>query len=78
MAGKIRGHVTIEKTGKGIKFQQMLAWITLLFGVGLCVVGHSDQNAVGMTETAANGYATVASALVWMMFLRMIRWWCHE
>lgn len=78
MVDRIHGHVTIEKTGKGIKVQQMLAWMTLLFGVGLSIAGHTDRHAVGMTATAANGYLTVTSALVWMGFLRMIRWWCHD
>jgi hypothetical protein len=78
MAGRIRGHVTIEKTGKGLKFQSILAWLTLLFGVGLCVAGYSERADGGLTETAVNGYWTIGSAVAWMVILRMLRWWHHD
>lgn len=79
MADRIRGHVTIEKTGKWIKFQQLLAWSLLLGGVGFTAYGYSEPAAKdGLTENAIKGAAGMAVAIVWLQILRVVRWWCHE
>lgn len=79
MAGRVRGHVTIEKTGKGIKFQQLLAWATMVFGVGLWMAGASEPAAAsGLTETSKNAVFTMAAAGVWLVVLRILRWWHHD
>jgi hypothetical protein len=79
MADRIHGHVTIEKTGKWLKLQQLVAWSLLLGGIGFTVVGYNEPAAKdGITETAAKGAAGMAFALVWIWFLRIARWWCHD
>jgi hypothetical protein len=79
MAEQVRGHVTIEKTGKWIKFQQLLAWSLLLGGVGFTAYGYSEPAAKdGITMNAAKGAAGMGFAILWLQILRVVRWWCHE
>lgn len=79
MSNRIRGHVTVENTGKGIKFQQILAWLTMLFGAGLWMAGSTEPGAAaGPTETLKNAYMTMGGAAAWMVVLRVLRWWHHD
>jgi hypothetical protein len=79
MADRIRGHVTIEKTGKWIKFQQVLAWVLMFVGMGYSAVGYQSAPAAGeMNENLLKGFAAMTFALFWMSVLRIVRWWCHD
>jgi hypothetical protein len=79
MADKIRGHVTVEKTAKWIKLQQLLAWGLMIVGMGYTAVGYNTPTENGsFNQNLANGAAAMAIALVWVWVLRVVRWWCHD
>jgi len=78
MPDRVRGHVTIEKTGKWLKFQQMLAWMMMVVGAGMWIAGATEPGAAaGPTETTKNAYMAMGGAAVWMVVLRVLRWWHH-
>jgi len=65
----VSGHVTIEHTKKTIKAQRVMARV--LFGVGVVLLfvesGIRFQLAFGV----------MAGAVLWLVWLRILRWWEH-
>lgn len=75
----VRGHVTIEKTGKWLKLQQIVAF--LLFVVGLIVLmvaaGSREPGSTEVPKAFGNGAAMAGIGFVWMMVVRFLSWWNH-
>lgn len=75
----VTGHVTIEKTKKSLKLQQLLALLCLVLGITLVGVGVSSQEP-GSKETS--GLLMVGSplcllGLAWRIITRVRIWWHH-
>ena len=76
-------HVTTEATGKGIKLQQLIAFVMLLVGLGLIIAG---VQTVGGQDAAPGtgggmflgGVLMFTVAVVWRIVLRMLKWWHHD
>ena len=73
----IRGHVTIEKSRKSLKFQKLMATLTLILGVVLIVMGGSENGQDGMSQARLNGTLTVAAAIFWLGTTKALIWWHH-
>jgi hypothetical protein len=74
----IHGHVTIEKSRKSLKFQKLMATLTLVLGVVLIVIGASDKGQDGMSPASLNGTLTVAAATFWLGTTKALIWWHHS
>jgi hypothetical protein len=75
----IRGHVTIEKNRKSLKFFQTLAALTLIFGVVLIWqgAGQPADAAIGPNKTLTNGIFTTVGGLAWLLVTKLLMWWHH-
>jgi hypothetical protein len=73
---EVRGHVTIEKHRKSLKFQQLLAILTLVLGVVLVVIG-SQQQGEATAAATINGGLTTFGGLVWLAVVKSLMWWHH-
>ena len=74
----VRGHVTIEKTGKGLKLQQLFA--VLLMIVGFFVAALSGAASEGNGKPPASmtyGIGATAIGFFWYVVVRVMRWWHH-
>lgn len=69
---------TVQNTRKSIKFQQGLAFLTLLLGVGLIVTGVSTQEQGEPSQAMINGILTSVAACVWLVAMRLAKWWLHD
>lgn len=69
----VHGHVTIEKHGKGLKFQQLIAVCLLLVGIGLVFTNASEG---GNNGTAA-GVMTSVAGMLWLAVTKVRMWWHH-
>ena len=75
----VRGHVTIEKTGKSLKLQQLLGLFCIVLGLAMALLGISTD-APGGTEPSAFATAGILLfmlGLVWRIVTRMRIWWHH-
>lgn len=72
------GHVTIEKTKKRYKLQQVLAFLLFCTGVALFVAGAEPNAKAGQVSgvSMAGLYAGLA-AFVWYAIVRAFAWWNH-
>ena len=61
----VRGHVTIEKTGKSLKLQQLLGLFCIVLGLAMALLGISTD-APGGTEPSA---FTMAGSLLFVLAL---------
>jgi hypothetical protein len=77
MADQIKGHVTTEKHRKSLKFQQLLATLTLAFGVALIVFGFQGSQPGKTSEAAVNGGITCFGGAVWLFITKALMWWHH-
>lgn len=75
---RIRGHVTTESTGKGLKLQQLLAILLLIVGFCWMVIGSQGPRVDGKPPAGmmTGGYAA-AAGMVWYVTARVLRWWHH-
>ena len=76
LANEVRGHVTIEKNRKSLKFQQLLAILTLVLGIVLIAVGSQHQSE-GVAAATVNGSLTTFGGLVWLTVVKILMWWHH-
>ena len=75
---EVRGHVTIEKHRKSLKFQQLLAIATLALGVVLIVMGAQSPGPQGqVAQATVNGTLTTFGGVVWLMAVKALMWWHH-
>jgi hypothetical protein len=73
------GHVTIEKTKKSLKVQQLLGLLAIVFGIAMVGIGISSQDP-GSKEPSGlvmMGSPLVLIGLVWRVITRMRIWWHH-
>ena len=76
-------HVTTEATGKGIKLQQLIAFVMLIVGLGLIIAGVQTVGGQGAEPGTGGGMffggvLMFTVAVVWRIVLRMLKWWHHE
>jgi hypothetical protein len=76
-------HVTTEATGKGIKLQQLIAFVMLLVGLGLIIAGMQTVGGHGAEPGTGGGMflggvLMFTVAVVWRIVLRMLKWWHHD
>lgn len=69
---------TVQMTRKSIKFQQGLAFLTLVFGAVLIVMGASEQEPGKPSQSMINGILTSVAACVWLVGMRLAKWWLHD
>ena len=75
----VRGHVTIEKTSKALKLQQLLGLLCIVIGLALVAIGAS-ANKPGSTEInpiVPVGSLLFVGGLVWRIITRLRIWWHH-
>jgi hypothetical protein len=75
----VSGHVTIEKTGKALKMQQLLSLGLILLGFTIMAAAFAGRDA-GSTEvstTASAGSAMFVCGLFWRVLTRVRIWWHH-
>lgn len=75
----VSGHVTIEKTGKSLKMQQLLSLGLILLGFTIMAAAFTGREP-GSTEvstTASVGSAMFVCGLFWRVLTRMRIWWHH-
>jgi hypothetical protein len=75
MAGN---HTTIEHTRKSLKVQGLLATLTLVLGVGLVILGTSSEQKPEQNMAMMNGILTSLAGVVWVVGVRVARWWHHD
>ena len=69
--------VTIQQTRKVIKIQQAIAMLVLVLGIVLTVMASSGPDAAKSSMTA-NGILTSIGGVVWLIGMRMAKWWHHD
>jgi drug/metabolite transporter (DMT)-like permease len=70
--------VTVQQTRKRIKVQQPFAFLTLVIGVVLVVMGSQSGQELTNNLTMGNGVLTALAGVVWMGGLRVAKWWFHD
>jgi len=61
--------VTVQQTRKRIKVQQPFALVTFALGVGLMIMAGQTSEGPGLTLFAG---------VVWLLGLRVAKWWHHD
>jgi hypothetical protein len=76
----VRGHVTIEKTGKSLKMQQLLSlgFILLGFTILAAVVAGREPGNTEVSSAASVGSLMFVGGLVWRVVTRIRVWWHHS
>jgi len=70
--------VTVQQTRKRIKVQQPFAFLTLVLGVVLVVMGSQSGQELTNNLTMGNGVLTTLAGVVWLGGLRVAKWWFHD
>lgn len=75
----VRGHVTIEKTSKSLKAQQLWGLLCIVLGLMMVGIGASSSQS---GSNGPNGIAMVGAPLfllgvVWRIVTRVRIWWHH-
>lgn len=74
------GHVTVEKTSKRLKGQQLVAWLVLIGSIVTVMLdaGSRDQNATREPGGLMFGaMCAISFSLVWIIYIRFSTWWNH-
>jgi len=71
-------HSTVEQTKKSIKAQSLLAFLTAALGVGLIALSSNSGTETDNQATMAVGVLTMIGGAVWMMGMRVAKWWHHD
>jgi hypothetical protein len=66
--------ITIEKTGKGLKLQRLLANLMLLIGVGSAIAAATLGPNLALIAVAV---MCLLIAIPWLILVRMMTWWKH-
>ena len=74
---EVRGHVTIEKHGKPLKFQQLLAMGVLALGIVLTFAGMGGSEAGRISTTQTMGGLATFAGIVWLVVTKARMWWHH-
>jgi hypothetical protein len=70
--------VTIQQTRKVIKIQQAIAMLVLVLGIVLTVMANSAGPDAAKSSMMANGILTSIGGVVWLIGMRMAKWWHHD
>jgi len=70
--------ITMQQTRKRIKVQQPFALLTFVLGVTLMVMGGQETDAAQKTAMMGNGGLTLFGGVVWLLGLRVAKWWFHD
>jgi hypothetical protein len=70
--------VTVQQTRKRIKIQQPFALLTFVTGVTLMIMGGQEADGPQKTAMMTNGGITLFGGAVWLLGLRVAKWWFHE
>ena len=75
----VRGHVTIEKTGKSLKMQQLLSLLCIVIGFGIAAIaiGTRQPGTTEISSAAMGGSLMFVGGLVWRVVTRIRVWWHH-
>ena len=75
----VRGHVTIEKTGKSLKMQQLLSFLCIVIGFGIAAIaiGTRQPGTTEISSAATWGSLMFVGGLVWRVVTRIRVWWHH-
>ncbi len=68
--------VTIQKTSKGLKGQQLAAWLTFIGGIALFSSMMPEPGSRMPPAGIAGGLVTIAG-FFWILVNRWQRWWHH-
>jgi hypothetical protein len=73
------GHVTVEKTKKALKVQQLLGLLAIVVGIAMVGIGISsrDPGSSEPSRLVMMGSPLVLLGLVWRVITRMRIWWHH-
>jgi len=74
---EVRGHVTIEKHGKPLKLQQLLAMGVLTLGIVLTFAGMGSVEGGRMSNMQATGGLATFAGIVWLVVTKVRMWWHH-
>jgi hypothetical protein len=72
------GEVTVQNTRKRIKIQQPFALLTFVLGVTILIMGGQTADAAQKTAMMGNGGLTLFGGAVWLLGLRVAKWWFHD
>lgn len=70
--------VTVQQTRKRIKVQQPFALLTFALGIGLLFMGGQSDDAAQKSAMIGNGGLTLFGGVVWLLGLRVAKWWFHD
>ena len=70
--------ITVQQTRKRIKAQQPLALLTFVIGVTLLMMGGQTEDSTQKATMMANGGLTLFGGAVWLLGLRVAKWWHHD
>jgi hypothetical protein len=75
----VKGHVTIEKTGKSLKLQQLLSLGMILLGFTIlaAAIASREPGTTEVSSAATGGSLMFFSGLVWRAVTRIRIWWHH-
>ena len=75
----VKGHVTIEKTGKSLKLQQLLSLGTILLGFGIAAIAIAARppESKEVSSAVVWGSTMFAGGLLWRVVTRIRIWWNH-
>jgi hypothetical protein len=73
----VRGHVTIEKTGKWLKAQLVLSFLLLLAGVITIIVKAQELPSSEPDRSMAYGPLMVVVGILWWIMTKVRVWWQH-
>jgi|688.fasta_scaffold1150348_2 hypothetical protein len=70
--------VTVQQTRKRIKIQQPFALLTFVLGLTLMIMGGQEADGPQKTAMMGNGGLTLFGGAVWLLGLRVAKWWFHD
>lgn len=73
----VTGHVTTEKTGKGLKANLIYSWVAIVIGAVMMSMGIGASPSGQPGPEAAYGLTAVALGFSWLMVTRVRIWWNH-
>ena len=73
----VRGHVTIEKTGKSLKLQYVIAVCALLAGTMITFNAAGESGKGGPNSAMSVGSGVIIFSLIWLAVTKVKIWWHH-
>lgn len=70
--------VTVQQTRKRIKVQQPFALLTFVLGMTLMFMAGQTDDASQKQAMMGNGGLTLFGGVVWLLGLRVAKWWFHD